>query len=234
MNAGTVGIQNLFSKLYPVGVWRDVVDESGFYQVYATLYGIPFDWAIIPLLPEGLVQPELHLPFELGKVWSYTGGPHSAWGNGSAWAALDFAPPGNALGCVLSNEWITAVADGLIVRSENGEVLLDLDMDGHEQTGWVILYLHVESRDRIEEGVYVRKGDRLGHPSCEGGVSTGTHLHLARKYNGSWISADGDLPFVLDRWVSSGSGIAYDGFLSRERVVREACACRNADNQIWR
>ena len=51
------------------------------------------------MIPEGLTQPELQLPFEVGDVWSYTSGPHGGWDSGSAWAALDFAPPGEALGC---------------------------------------------------------------------------------------------------------------------------------------
>jgi hypothetical protein len=80
----------------------------------------------------------------------------------------------------------------------------------------------------------VRAGDRIGHPSCEGGVTTGTHLHLARKYNGQWIPADGDLPFVMDGWVSSGAGWPYDGYLERGDVTLEACACRDDTNQISR
>jgi hypothetical protein len=67
-------------------------------------------------------------------------------------------------------------------------------------------------------------GERVGHPSCEGGVSTGTHLHLARRYNGEWIPADQNLPFVLDGWVSGGSGVEYEGYLERngEKVVADA------------
>jgi hypothetical protein len=61
----------------------------------------------------------------------------------------------------------------------------------------------------------VYTGQPIGHPSCEGGVSNATHLHLARRYNGEWIPSDGNIPFVLDGWVSSGNGIEYDGFLTR-------------------
>ncbi len=234
LNAGTVGVQYFFAQLYPVDRWRHVVGEDGFHQVYKALFGFPFDWAIEPLLPAGLVQPALQLPFEAGAIWSYTGGPHGGWGNGSGWAALDFAPPGDALGCVFSNAWITAISDGLVLRSENGEVVVDLDGDGYEQTGWVVLYMHVESRDRVPAGAWLQAGDRIGHPSCEGGVSSGTHLHLARKYNGAWIPADGALPFVMDGWQSQGSGRQYDGTLSRGGIVLEACSCRTPGNQISR
>lgn len=234
LNAATIGLQYMFAQIYPVQQWRHVVGPDGFIKVYTTLFGDPFDWAVEPLLPTDLSQPAMQLPFEEGRTWSFTSGPHGGWDSGSAWAALDFAPPGDALGCVQSNAWVTAVADGLIVRTGNGEVLEDLDQDGNEQTGWVVLYMHVESRDRVQEGETVKAGQRLGHPSCEGGVADGTHLHLARKYNGVWISADGGIPFDLDGWISAGSGVQYDGTLTRGNVSLEACACRGPDNQISR
>ena len=94
----------------------------------------------------------MQLPFEKDNVWSFTGGPHGGWGDGSAWAAIDFAPPGDALGCVQSDAWVVAVADGTIVRSGNGAVIQDLDGDGYEQNGWTVLYQHIETRDRVEVG----------------------------------------------------------------------------------
>jgi len=234
VNAGTVGVQNLFSLLYQAETWRTVVGEQGFYQTYLSLFGNPFGVAVEPLLPDGLDQPYMQLPFEVGKTWSFTSGPHSAWGTGSGWAALDFAPPGYAYGCVLSNEWVVASADGVVSRIDEGVVILDLDGDGYEQTGWVLLYLHVEERDRVPSGVALHAGDRIGHPSCEGGVSTGTHIHIARKYNGEWIPADGSLPFVLDGWVSAGQGREYNGTLSRGSVIVEAYFQRGLYNQISR
>jgi hypothetical protein len=177
----------------------------------------------------------MQLPFEPGTTWSYTGGPHGGWDAGSAWAALDFAPPGEPAGCVSSDAWIVASASGWIVRADDGAVVQDLDNDGYEQTGWNILYMHVETRDRIPPNTFVYAGERIGHPSCEGGFSNGTHVHLARKYNGEWISADGSLPFNLDGWVSSGDGYEYDGFLTRGNTVLEALeGVFEGQNQISR
>jgi hypothetical protein len=92
-------------------------------------------------------------------------------------------------------------------------VVLDLDGDGREQTGWVLLYLHVAAKDRVQPGTVLNTNDRVGHPSCEGGFSTGTHVHLARKYNGEWIGADGPLPFVLSGWQVVYGARPYAGTL---------------------
>ncbi|NIS78799.1 MAG: LysM peptidoglycan-binding domain-containing protein [Anaerolineales bacterium] len=234
VNAGTVGVQNLFSQLYPVEAWRAVVAEGGFYETLISLFGNPFERATEPLVPQNLEQPQLQLPFEEGKSWSFTSGAHSAWGEGAGWAALDFAPPGPALGCIPSNEWVVAIADGLIIRADSGEVVQDIDGDGYEQTGWVVLYMHIQSHERVQRGKMVRAGDRIGHPSCEGGIATGTNLHIARKFRGEWIPADGPLPFTMDGWVSAGDGISYSGTMSRGQETIESCACRSELNQISR
>ncbi len=223
INAGTAALQYFFSRLYGREIWRRTVTAEGIFQVYQKLFGYPFDYAVEPLLPADLAQPTLQLPFEAGVQWAFTGGPHGGWGDGSAWAALDFAPYGEPLGCVQSDAWVTAMADGLVVRSEDGAVVQDLDGDGREGTGWTLFYMHVETRDRASVGTYLKAGDRLGHPSCEGGISNGTHVHIARRYNGEWIPADQNLPFVLDGWVSQGMGAEYQGLLVRgdQTVVAE-------------
>jgi len=222
INAGTAGVQYFLSKFNSRAIWDFDVSEDGFFRTYNRLFGYPFDYGIASLLPFNLSQPPMQLPFQESVTWSFTGGPHGGWDSGSAWAALDFAPPGEAAGCVVSDAWVVAVTDGLIVRAENGAVVQDLDNDGYEQTGWTVLYMHIESRDRVQANTYVYAGDVIGHPSCEGGFSNGTHLHLARRYNGEWIPADGNLPFNLDGWVSSGNGVEYDGYLTRGTTIVEA------------
>ncbi|MDZ4159668.1 MAG: M23 family metallopeptidase, partial [Anaerolineaceae bacterium] len=234
INAGTAGVQHLLGKLLGYDEWVGAVNEGGIFSIYSSLFGNPFDASIEPLVPEDLAQPQMQLPFEPGVIWSFTGGPHGGWGNGSGWAGVDFAPPGEALGCVPSDAWVTAAADGIVIRSANGVVVQDLSGDGFEQTGWTILYLHIESRERVAEGSYLKAGDRIGHPSCEGGFSSGTHVHVARRYNGEWIPADGAIPFILDDWVSKGTGVEYNGYLIRNGEIVEAWYDRRQENQISR
>jgi len=235
LNAATVGVQSMFSQTADYPTWASQVSESGFYAVYMRYFGDPFSDPREPLVPLGLTQPVLTLPFAADEIWFYTGGWHGGWGSGSAWAAVDFAPPDErpdgSSSCYVSDYFATAAADGVIARSADGAVVLDLDGDGDESTGWTILYLHIASLDRIPGGVQVRRGDRIGRPSCEGGFSTGTHLHIARRYNGEWITAscvvcrnESDYPpFVMSDWQVIGlAGQEYQGFLRRGNEQRIA------------
>jgi LasA protease len=234
INAGTAAVQYLFSQLYDLAGWRKAVIDQGFSSTYQQLFGYPFEWSYDPLFPPALAQPKLQLPFEPGVPWTFTGGPHGAWDDGSAWAAIDFAPPMELLGCYPNDAWVVAMSDGLIVRSDNGVVIQDLDGDGNEGTGWTLLYLHIGSEGRVSPGTLLKAGERIGHPSCEGGVSSGTHVHIARRYNGEWIPADGPLPFVLDGWVSAGAGILYEGTMQRGDIVIESCECQDLEHTLQR
>lgn len=234
INAGTAAVQYFFSEVSDLSTWQIDVNQSGLVVTYYVFFGNPFSYAIEPLVPATLTQPIMNLPFAVGDSWYFTGGPHGGWDSGSAWASLDFAPANNTGHCAVSPSWVTAVASGLIIRASNGAVVQDLDNDGYEQTGWVILYMHVSEQERSQAGQYIYADENIGHPSCEGGVSNATHLHIARKYNGEWISADGSLPFNLSGWVSSGNGFEYDGFLTKGSVVIEAFDSANDFNLITR
>jgi LasA protease len=222
INAGTAAVQYFFSQLDDRVTWEADSGPTGLLLTYYVFFGNPFNYAVEPLVPATLKQPVMDLPFEEGQTWFFTGGPHGGWDSGSAWAALDFAPPGDNGSCLPSPLWVTAMADGLVLRASNGALIQDLDNDGYEQTGWTIFYMHIAEEQRAEPGDYLFAGEQVGHPSCEGGISNATHVHIARKFNGEWIPADGSLPFNLDGWVSSGNGIQYDGFLSNGSRVIEA------------
>ncbi|HJS29943.1 MAG TPA: hypothetical protein VJ768_10000, partial [Anaerolineales bacterium] len=221
LNAGTVALQNFFAIQHTPDVAAiDLSVEVGFPALYEAMFGNPWVRAqtIEPLYPPDIVQPALTLPFDPGLVWSYSGGPHGAWERDGARAALDFAPGSTEPGCVRSNKRVLAAASGYVTRSGHGVVVLDLDGDGYEQTGWGLLYLHVSDNGGIHPapaGAWVNQGDLIGYPSCEGGISTGTHIHIARKYNGEWILADGPLPFNLDGWIAHAGPRPYDGTLTK-------------------
>lgn len=246
LNPGTVAVQYLFSLTSDYATWSRQVSRDGLYQTYVQYFGDPFADAVEPLVPANLVQPAMTLPYADGEIWYYTGGPHGGWGTGSAWAAVDFAPPDEVQpgmsSCYVSEFYVRAVAPGVIARTDEGVVVLDLDGDGDETTGWSVLYLHIASEDRIEAGTVVEQGDPIGHASCEGGVSNGTHVHIARRYNGEWIPASCETcpqelalpPFVMGGWETVGlPNQEYQGYLKRGSESKVAEAGRLiADNEV--
>jgi len=226
--------------------WRTALDEQyGFLNLYQRMFGDPFSRseAVGPLFPDGLEAPELQLPFEPGYVWSYTSGPHKAWQTEGALAALDFAPSSKRSGCEFSHAWVVAAADGVVTRTGDGYVIQDLDSsaypgsdpasDMNEFTGWALLYMHIRDEEKVSEGAHLEAGDPIGHPSCEGGPATGTHLHFARKYNGEWIAADGSLPLILSGWRVHAGRAPYEGTLTKDQQTVVAHPWGSYDTLVW-
>lgn len=237
LNAGTFAIQYLFAQLLDRAGWEAAVyTDTGFPSTHQQMFGSPWLRAMTvePLFPATITQPDLILPIEKDTEWNFTGGPHAAWGALGARAALDFSPSLNNSGCETSNEWVLAAASGVVARTGGGVVVLDLDGDGNEQTGWDLLYMHIATRDRVKAGDFVEQGQPIGHPSCEGGFSTGTHFHMARKFNGEWILAGGPLPFVMDGWEAHAAAQSYKGTLTKGNQMITACSCGTKDTVIIR
>lgn len=233
LNAATVAVQTFLAQDMSGRQWADAVGPQGFIATYQDLFGDPWQY-MHPLFEPGVQQPSLILPFMPGRVWAFTGGPHGAWEREAAWAALDFAPPSVQSGCVESEEWVVAAAPGLVLRSGGGLVVLDLDGDGREHTGWVLIYLHVSHEGSVQAGDFLERGELIGHPSCEGGIATGTHVHLVRKYNGEWILADGSLPFEMSGWVAKAGSVPYQGALVNGDQEVLACPCSSSETLISR
>lgn len=234
-NAGTVALHYLFAQMMNEAEFKVAVSPEGFGATYRQLFGEPFKYEVT-LYPAYTQQPTLELPFVPGHTWSYTGGPHPAWGDTTPWAALDFTPPAVGTGCGYSTEPATAMADGVVARSDEAAVLLDLDGDGNEHTGWVIFYYHMSLDALPPVGKVVKTGDTLGHGSCDGGRATGTHVHVARRFNGEWIPVDGPLPFVLSGWTAHSENEAYKGSMTFDlpALKIEACVCVTASNGLSR
>ncbi len=235
LNAATIALQFFFAQTAADETqWQSDILPYGFRAAYERLFGDPFAHALEPLVPSDVQQPDLVLPFPRAVMWYFTAGPHGGWGRTtSGWSAVDFAPPKPVPGpkCYVSPYVATAVAAGLIVRSADGVVVLDLDMDGDEHTGWTILYLHIAAADRVKVGTLVQPGSPIGYPSCEGFYlnSPGTHLHIARQYNGEWIPADcwacrpdaAAPPFVMSGWRVRGyPKRASEGWMERDGQIR--------------
>ncbi len=233
LNAATAGAEEFLALDDNFDTWQKDIGANGLIATYQKWFSDPFQYSTA-IVPAKLSQPPLSLPWPIGEEWYYTGGPHGGWASGSGWAAIDFTPPDQS-NCFPSDHWVVAMSSGLVVRSEMGEVMVDLDGDGHEQTGWAILYMHIADQDRVAVGTQVNAGDHIGHPSCTGGAANATHVHIARRYNGEWIPAAGSIPLTLDGWRVTGEATEYDGGLVKDDQVKVACECRDeAKNGITR
>lgn len=230
LNPATVGLHYFLHIERNPGDWLRDISQQGWASTYYSL----FDGQLGISEPIVLISPpKLLLPYALGETWFFTGGPHGGWGSGSAWAALDFAPPDErptVTPCYTSSFAARAVANGSIVRSNDGVVKLDLDGDNNERTGWNVLYLHLDSSTTVQVGMSLAAGEVIGYPACEGGFSTATHLHIGRLFNGEWVPADCSRcaggsanSLTLSGWVSTGLiGQEYQGSLTNGDALRIA------------
>lgn len=234
VNAATASLQAYFAFSLESDAAIESMGEDGFVLLYKKLFGDfpPVD-EYPASIPGSLEQPKMSLPFPTGEYWTFTGGPHAAWGSNPCYAAVDFAPPTETSGCFISNEWVTAPADGVITRTGFGVAVLDLDGDQNERTGWNITFLHLKTESIPPVGTFLKRGDPVGHPSCDGGKSTGTHVHLARKYNGEWIAAGGEIPFTMDQWETEWVGNPYSGRLVRFSMIVTASSVSAKESQIF-
>jgi len=140
-NAGSVAIQYMFSRTKSGPGYEAAVSPDGLAKTYKDLFGDP--WSMdLKLIPGSLEQPLLQFPFPAGQVWTFTGGPHTGWGSvgSQPFAAVDFAPPSEHHGCFTPDpqNYAIAMATGLVIRSGPDGVVMDLDGDGDERTGWVM------------------------------------------------------------------------------------------------
>lgn len=223
LNPGTAALHNVLADTATWDEWQTLVAPQGFRAAYEKLFGDPYQYEVKPLLPKDLKQPEMILPFEAGKLWYFTGGPHAGWVDGSPWAAVDFAPADQAGSCWPSQYWAIAAAPGIIISADNGRVIQDLDDDGFQGTGWALLYMHLADDERVNTGAKLQTGERVGHPACQGGAAETSHVHFARLYNGQWIPAgDAKIPLLLSGWTFSSDGQEYNGSMTRGDEKRTA------------
>jgi murein DD-endopeptidase MepM/ murein hydrolase activator NlpD len=237
LNAGSAAIMALFGSIYLPEAWEDhMYGEDSFLTFYREMFGdeVARAAAVEPYLTNTIQQPELMLPFAPMEAWSFTGGPHMTWQTGTPRGAVDYAPITGEPACAVSAWWTTAAAPGLVTRSDRNVVAIDLDGDGDEGTGWVLVYMHIADKDRVPVGTWLERDDKVGHPSCEGGNSTGTHVHFTRKYNGEWVGVGKPLPMVLSGWQIFAGERRYEGFMQKGEQIVTAVPYGSSETKIIR
>ncbi len=231
----TIAIIEIFSGMFDTSeqqVWL-VGSDAKFVEYLSTWFNdsvtLEFNEALTSgptTLPSGY-----QLPFPTDEVWYYSSGPHHNNGISHCapgktrsecppgpWSAIDIVPPERVpCGTVDTRWWVVAAQDGIVVSSGKGLVIVE------HYGGWRTHYMHIASQDRVGVGVEVDKGDPIGHPSCEGGVSTGGHVHFAI-VNATEGFVNIDSSFLSSWFIKETTH--YNGTMSRSGVSRVAEASR--------
>jgi murein DD-endopeptidase MepM/ murein hydrolase activator NlpD len=232
VNAGTFALLTYLTRDDTLEIWAALDQPGRFYVSWTSLFGDAYQYRVAETLPENLPREELVLPFGAGEIWYYVAGPHSPWGTGAPRAAIDFAPPPpEQTGCHLSGSPVLAVAEGVVTRSRASGVVVDLDGDGFEGSGWTHVYSHLSPVRRMAVGETVKVGDPLGFPSCEGGLPTVSRVAFSRRYNGEWVPADlGRAPLVMSGWRVVAGDEPRQGWLAHPDFdPREAAPAKIPD-----
>lgn len=215
VNPGTFAVMAWLGKQTAPEVWAGLELPSRFVMTWNRLFGDPLTYDISGKRPAMTAGPSLAVPIPPGELWYYVQGPHAPAGTGAPWAAVDFAPPPpEAAGCAPSISWVNAVANGTVVVSRAGTLVLDLDEDGFAGSGWAHVYRHLWSGELAPAGRFVRAGERLGHPSCDGGAAAPARVMFARTYDGDWIdAANATAPLRLGSWIAVAGATEGSGQL---------------------
>lgn len=152
--------------------------------------------------PNGMLQ----FPFPLGQTW-HIGGAHTNSGSGSyPLSSLDLSQ-GGGWGSNQYGVWVAASAAGQFKRHSScfAEIV--------HADGWSTTYYHLMNI-QYATGASVARNTRFANPAntpsqalCNGGGSTGPHLHWSLKRNGAWYHLDGS---YLSGWRITAIGNSYD------------------------
>lgn len=125
----------------------------------------------------GYFQP----PWEIGDTWS-GGGAHGTNHN-----ALDFWGDWVPWGGDTTPYWVSAMQEGV------ARVWSTCSVSVVHPNGWVTGYYHLD-RIQVDDFAPVQRNDLLSNYAdneeqaiCDGGFSTGPHVHMSLRYNGTAI-----------------------------------------------
>jgi hypothetical protein len=159
------------------------------------------------------------LPFPLGAEWTFNG-PHS-WHGGSApppFSSMDFTSTWAA--CSASPEdYSVAATDGSSISFAPNPVYSDDSCWVHinHPDGWTTSYYHLLN---VQSTGTIGRNERVGSVGCEicnGGFSSGSHVHFTLLYNGAYVSLEG---VKFSDWTVHVGSTAYSsGYLERDGVI---------------
>ena len=152
--------------------------------------------------PDNLLQ----FSFPVGETWA-AGGTHSDTGGSEIYSSMDFWKVHEPWGSNTSNYWVSASTGGRAVRHSSCSV------EVIDDSGWSTSYYHLD-HVQITTGQRVARNQRLANYAnninqalCNGGGSSGPHVHFSLKNNGVYKDLDG---VKLSQHTVHGGRWSYD------------------------
>jgi len=149
----------------------------------------------------------LSLPWPVGDSWWF-GGVHSFTGGEGPMSSLDFVGSFQSWGDDTTPYLVTAAQDGVVSVYSSCNVRIT-----DTQTGYATSYYHLDNV-QVTDGQLISKGDvianyadNLQQAICQGGHSTGPHVHFSLLLNGVHISL---LDVELSGYVVHPGRYSYD------------------------
>ena len=164
----------------------------------------------------------LQLPWYQGYSWK-SNGAHSHTGSGSPYSSIDVSYDWPAWGGQTYS----------VVAAHPGQVTVfsRCQLRVTNANGWATNYYHMDGV-RVSHGETVMNDTKLGVYAsnrntalCQGGSSTGPHLHFSLLYNGRYVSLQG---VNLGPFRVNVGAYNYDNACSRfyfYNVIRNNCQC---------
>lgn len=196
LNAATFALLNLFRSAAPAGFSPQAADDARtrFRDAYARLFPTPALNAVVGDLPGGALPPSnfLQFPWKNNSSWFFNG-THTTSGSGSfPMSSIDFTRTWSLVwGNNTSTDYVVAAHAGTVTVFSTCNVRVTAP------NGWATNYYHLEglvvaNGQQVAAnqtiGVYA---DDLANALCQGGSSTGPHVHFSLLQNGAHVPIDG-------------------------------------------
>ncbi|NAW63734.1 M23 family metallopeptidase [Photobacterium halotolerans] len=177
--------------------------------------------------PAGFMQ----MPWRQGYNW-VPNGPHAHSGSGFPLSSIDVSYDWPAWGGATYS--VTAAHDGYATVLSRCQVRVT------NQNGWATNYYHMDGV-QVSNGQWVTKNTKLGTYAnnrstalCEGGSSTGPHLHFSLLYQGRFQSMQGTSfgPYQVQTGRYSYDDNCSYTWLVDQRSNQKVCFWRRIDNPV--
>lgn len=214
-NAGTYALLAGLAAVPSIDLTVALDDShpDGFRQTYARLFPAddPLSEANHIYVPgevgyQAAPPDMLQLPYLRGETWTFNGVHNWTGTTGTDMSSIDFSKGWPSWGSDTSDMYVVAAAAGVPRR------ISDCYFRVTHSDGWETEYYHLEQARSLSG--YVNQNQVVGvvantqaEALCNGGFSTGPHVHFGLRRNGAYVPLDGEL---LSGWAVHAGRYAYD------------------------